>query len=219
MCIRDSYSIRPIFILGMPRSGTTLVENILSQSHLIEPTGENSFILKNIFNLFPMIKKKIIDPEKHKNRILEQMKLDLRLKNKPEHIECFDNSNLHGTNPVAACVVFKNGRPSKNEYRLYNIKDVVGIDDFASMKEVVFRRYKRLLDLGESLPQLVVVDGGKGQLSSALKAIESLGIEKKISFIKNTSEDSQHTYKEDKSILKIKKGIQRDQSSGEMPVV
>ena len=126
---------------------------------------------------------KIIDPEKHKNRILEQMKLDLRLKNKPEHIECFDNSNLHGTNPVAACVVFKDGRPSKNEYRLYNIKDVVGIDDFASMREVVFRRYKRLLDLGESLPQLVVVDGGKGQLSSALKAIESLGIEKKISLI------------------------------------
>ena len=126
---------------------------------------------------------KIIDPEKHKNRILEQMKLDLRLKNKPEHIECFDNSNLHGTNPVGACVVFKNGRPSKNEYRLYNIKDVVGIDDFASMKEVVFRRYKRLLDRGESLPQLVVVDGGKGQLSSALKAIESLGIKKKISLI------------------------------------
>ena len=126
---------------------------------------------------------KIIDPEKHKNRILEQMKLDLRLKNKPEHIECFDNSNLHGTNPVAACVVFKNGRPSKNEYRLYNIKDVVGIDDFASMKEVVFRRYKRLLDRGDSLPQLVVVDGGKGQLSSALKAIESLGVEKKISLI------------------------------------
>ncbi len=126
---------------------------------------------------------KIVDPEKHKNRILEQMKLDLRLKNKPEHIECFDNSNLHGTNPVAACVVFKNGRPSKHEYRLYNIKDVVGIDDFASMKEVVFRRYKRLLDRGESLPQLVVVDGGKGQLSSALKAVEHLGIEKKISLI------------------------------------
>jgi len=126
---------------------------------------------------------KVIDPEKYKNRILEQMKLDLRLNNKPEHIECFDNSNLHGTNPVAACVVFKNGKPSKNEYRLYNIKDVKGIDDFASMKEVVFRRYKRLINQGQNLPQLIVVDGGKGQLSSAMKAIKSLGIEKQISLI------------------------------------
>ncbi len=126
---------------------------------------------------------KIIDPEKHKNRILEQMKTDLRLKNKPEHIECFDNSNLHGTNPVAACVVFRNGKPSKNEYRLYNIKEVEGIDDFASMKEVVYRRYKRLIKQGEKMPQVIVVDGGKGQLSSALMAIKSLGIEKKISLI------------------------------------
>jgi excinuclease ABC subunit C len=126
---------------------------------------------------------KILDPEKHKNRILEQMKLDLRLNTKPEHIECFDNSNLHGTNPVSACVVFKNGKPSKKEYRLYNIKEVKGIDDFASMKEVVFRRYKRLINQGQNLPQLVVVDGGKGQLSSAIKAVESLGVEKQISVI------------------------------------
>ena len=126
---------------------------------------------------------KILDPEKHKNRILEQMKLDLRLNTKPEHIECFDNSNLHGTHPVSACVVFKNGKPSKKEYRLYNIKEVKGIDDFASMKEVVFRRYKRLINQGQNLPQLVVVDGGKGQLSSAIKAVKSLGIEKQISVI------------------------------------
>ena len=126
---------------------------------------------------------KITDPEKHKNRILEQMKLDLRLNKKPEHIECFDNSNLHGTNPVAACVVFRNGKPSKNEYRLYNIKEVKGIDDFASMKEVVFRRYKRLIDQREILPELIIVDGGKGQLSSAMTAIKSLGIEKKVSLI------------------------------------
>ena len=126
---------------------------------------------------------KIIDPEKHKDRVLEQMKLDLRLKTKPEHIECFDNSNLQGTNPVSACVVFRNGKPSKKEYRLFNIKEVEGIDDFASMKEVVFRRYKRLLNQGEKLPQLIVVDGGKGQLSSALMAIKSLGIEKKISLV------------------------------------
>ena len=126
---------------------------------------------------------KITNPEKHKNRILEQMKLDLRLKVKPEHIECFDNSNLQGTNPVAACVVFKNGKPSKSEYRLYNIKEVKGIDDFASMKEVVYRRYKRLITQGHNLPQLVVVDGGKGQLSSAMKSIKSLGIEKQVSLI------------------------------------
>ena len=126
---------------------------------------------------------KILDPEKHNNRILEQMKLDLRLNNKPEHIECFDNSNLHGSNPVAACVVFKNGKPSKKEYRLYNIREVKGIDDFASMKEVVYRRYKRLVDEGLNLPQLIVVDGGKGQLSSAMKAIKSLGLEKQISLI------------------------------------
>ena len=107
----------------------------------------------------------------------------MRLKNKPEHIECFDNSNLQGTNPVAACVVFKNGKPSKNEYRLYNIKEVKGIDDFASMKEVVFRRYKRLIDQREILPELIIVDGGKGQLSSAMTAIKSLGIEKKVSLI------------------------------------
>ena len=126
---------------------------------------------------------KIIDPNRHKDRILEQIRSDLRLKNKPEHIECFDNSNLHGTNPVAACVVFRNGKPSKNEYRLYNIKGVKGINDFASMKEVVFRRYKRLIDDDERLPQVIVVDGGKGQLSSALIAIKSLGIEKKVSLI------------------------------------
>ena len=97
------------------------------------------------------------------------MKLDLRLKNKPEHIECFDNSNLHGSNPVAACVVFKDGKPSKKEYRHYNIKTVQGPDDFASMEEVVFRRYKRLLSEDEPLPQLIIIDGGKGQLSSALR--------------------------------------------------
>ena len=156
-----------------------LVPKLGEKKKLIELSQRNA----KFYRIEKVNQMKIIDPEKHKNRILEQMKLDLRLKNKPEHIECFDNSNLHGTNPVAACVVFKDGRPSKNEYRLYNIKDVVGIDDFASMKEVVFRRYKRLLNSGESLPQLVVVDGGKGQLSSALKAIESLGIEKKISLI------------------------------------
>jgi len=126
---------------------------------------------------------KIVDPDRHVNRIMAQMKLDLRLSEEPRHIECFDNSNIQGTNPVAACVVFKNGKPSKNDYRKFNIKTVVGPDDFASMEEVVFRRYKRLLNEGEPLPQLIIVDGGKGQLSSGLKALEDLGLRGKIAII------------------------------------
>lgn len=126
---------------------------------------------------------KIVDPDRHVKRIMAQMKADLRLKEEPRHIECFDNSNIQGTNPVAACVVFRDGKPSKKEYRHYNIKTVVGPDDFASMEEVVFRRYKRLLSEGESLPQLIVIDGGKGQLSSALKSLEILGLRGKIAII------------------------------------
>jgi len=126
---------------------------------------------------------KIVDPDRHVNRIMAQMKLDLRLSEEPRHIECFDNSNIQGTNPVAACVVFKNGKSSKNDYRKFNIKTVEGPDDFASMEEVVFRRYKRLLNEGEALPQLIIVDGGKGQLSSGLKALEELGLRGKIAII------------------------------------
>lgn len=116
-------------------------------------------------------------------RVLEQMQKDIRLKEKPRHIECFDNSNIQGTNPVAACVVFKNAKPSKKDYRLFNIKTVKGPDDFASMEEVVYRRYKRLLDEGQDLPQLIVIDGGKGQLSSALQSLEKLKLEKTIAII------------------------------------
>jgi len=126
---------------------------------------------------------KIVDPDRHVNRIMAQMKKDLRLSEEPRHIECFDNSNIQGTHPVAACVVFKNGKPSKKEYRHFNIKTVEGPDDFASMEEVVFRRYKRLLDEGQDLPQLIVVDGGKGQLSSALKSLDVLGLRNKIAII------------------------------------
>ncbi|WP_296633795.1 excinuclease ABC subunit UvrC [Polaribacter sp.] len=126
---------------------------------------------------------KIVDPDRHVKRIMTQMKTDLRLPEEPRHIECFDNSNIQGTNPVAACVVFRDGKPSKKEYRHYNIKTVVGPDDFASMEEVVFRRYKRLLAEGESLPQLIIVDGGKGQLSSAIKSLEVLGLRGKIAII------------------------------------
>ncbi len=125
----------------------------------------------------------IIDPDRHTKRIMAQMKVDLRLSSEPRHIECFDNSNIQGSNPVAACVVFKDGKPSKKEYRHYNIKTVDGPDDFASMEEVVYRRYKRLLAEEQPLPQLIVIDGGKGQLSSALKSLELLELRGKIAII------------------------------------
>jgi excinuclease ABC subunit C len=125
----------------------------------------------------------IVDPDRHANRIMAQMQKDLRLPVEPRHIECFDNSNIQGTNPVAACVVFKDGKPSKKDYRHFNIKTVEGPDDFASMTEVVYRRYKRLLDENEPLPQLIIIDGGKGQLSSALKSIDDLGLRGKITII------------------------------------
>jgi len=125
----------------------------------------------------------IVDPERHTNRIMAQMQKDLRLSVEPRHIECFDNSNIQGTNPVAACVVFKDGKPSKKDYRHFNIKTVEGPNDFASMEEVVYRRYKRLLDEKQPLPQLIIIDGGKGQLSSALKSIDDLGLRGKIAII------------------------------------
>ncbi len=126
---------------------------------------------------------KITDPDRHANRIMAQMKADLRLSEEPRHIECFDNSNIQGTNPVAAWVVFKNGKPSKKDYRHFNIKTVEGPDDFASMEEVVYRRYKRLLEEEQPLPQLIIIDGGKGQLSSALKSLDVLGLRGKIAII------------------------------------
>lgn len=101
----------------------------------------------------------------------------------PVHIECFDNSNIQGTNPVSSCVVFKNGVPSKRDYRHFKVKTVVGPNDFASMEEVVYRRYKRLIEENESLPQLIIIDGGKGQLSSAMKSIDELGIRDEVTVI------------------------------------
>ena len=125
----------------------------------------------------------IIDPERHVKRILEQLRNDLRLSQLPVQIECFDNSNIQGTNPASACVVFKNGKPSKKDYRHFNIKTVDGPDDFASMEEVVYRRYKRLKEQNEPFPQLVIIDGGKGQLSSSLKALEKLNLRGKIAVV------------------------------------
>jgi excinuclease ABC subunit C len=118
-----------------------------------------------------------------KTKELEQLRDDLRMQRLPKHIECFDNSNLQGTNPVASCVVFRNGKPSKKEYRHFNIKTVEGPDDYASMREVVFRRYRRLLNEGEELPQVVVIDGGKGQLSAALESLKDLDIRHHITVI------------------------------------
>ncbi|MGL4582662.1 MAG: excinuclease ABC subunit UvrC [Flavobacterium sp.] len=126
---------------------------------------------------------KIVDPERHVNRIMTQMKKDLRMHVEPRHIECFDNSNIQGTNPVAACVVFKDGKPSKKDYRHFNVKTVEGPNDYDSMEEIVYRRYKRVLDEGLPLPDLIVIDGGKGQLGVALKCLDQLGIRGKVSII------------------------------------
>ena len=123
------------------------------------------------------------NPEERLERVLKRMQSDFHLTELPRHIECFDNSNIQGTNPVASCVVFKNDRPSKRDYRHFNIKTVEGPDDFASMKEVLTRRYTRLVEEGESLPQLIVVDGGKGQLSAAVEALDAMGLRGKIAVV------------------------------------
>ncbi len=130
-------------------------------------------------------RKKRIDhsPERRTGRNLEKLRNDLHMSEMPVHIECFDNSNISGSNPVAACVVFKNAKPSKKDYRHFNIKTVTGPDDFSSMEEVIYRRYKRITEEGQNLPQLVIIDGGKGQLSSALKSFEKLGLRNKITVI------------------------------------
>jgi excinuclease ABC subunit C len=122
-------------------------------------------------------------PGRHTERLLEAMRRELHLSKQPRHIECFDNSNLQGTNPVASCVVFRDGKPSKKEYRHFNIKSVEGPDDFASMREIVHRRYSRLLEEGAELPDLIIVDGGKGQLSSAYSVIKELGIENRVTIV------------------------------------
>lgn len=146
---------------------------------LVELSERNA----KFYRLEKIKKEKIKNPEKHTERILEQIKKDFRLAELPRHIECFDNSNFQGTNAVAACVVFKDAKASKQDYRHFNIKTVDGPDDFASMEEIVFRRYKRLLEEEKPLPQLIVIDGGKGQLSSALKALDKLDLRKKVAIV------------------------------------
>lgn len=135
------------------------------------------------FMLDKQKQEKLTDPEGATTRILEQLQQDLRLSELPRHIECFDNSNTQGSDPVSACVVFRDAKPSKKDYRHFNIRTVVGPDDFASMEEAVERRYSRLITEGDPLPQLIVVDGGKGQLSAAMKSLERLGLRGKIAII------------------------------------
>ena len=155
------------------------VPQLGDKKHLVDLSERNA----KYFRMERFKQMQIVDPDRHTNRLMTQMKADLRLSEEPRHIECFDNSNLQGSNPVAACVVFRNGKPYKKDYRHYNIKTVVGPDDFSSMEEVVYRRYKRLIEEGESLPQLIIIDGGKGQLSSALKSLDVLGLRGKIAIV------------------------------------
>lgn len=146
-----------------------------------------------------------LNPELKTERLLTQMKNDLRLTSLPHHIECFDNSNIQGTNPVSACVVFKDAKPSKKDYRHFNVKTVVGPDDFATMREVVFRRYRRMLDEGEKLPDLIVIDGGKGQLSSAVESMQELGIYGQVPVIGIAKRLEELYYPEDEFPLYIDK--------------
>ena len=159
------------FKLSIPQIG--------DKKNLIELSQRNA----KFYRLEKIKHEKITDPEQHTNRILEQLKKDLRLKDLPRHIECFDNSNIQGTNPVSACVVFKNAKPSKKDYRHFNVKTVEGPDDFATMQEAVHRRYSRLLAENEPLPQLIIIDGGKGQLGAALETLDQLGLRGKIAII------------------------------------
>jgi excinuclease ABC subunit C len=128
-------------------------------------------------------KHEVAKPKDRTGKNLERLKMDLHMAELPVHIECFDNSNIMGSNPVAACVVFRNARPSKKDYRHFNIKTVTGPDDFSSMEEIVYRRYKRMIEESQKLPQLVIIDGGKGQLSSAVKSLEKLGLKEKLTII------------------------------------
>jgi excinuclease ABC subunit C len=175
----DSKEVLAPFNIDLGSSVKVIIPKIGDKKHLLDLSIRNAKMAR----LEQLKQMKITDPNRHAERIMAQMQKDLRLSEPPHHIECFDNSNIQGTHPAAACVVFKDGKPEKKSYRHYHIKTVEGPDDFASMEEVVFRRYKRLLNEDASLPQLIVVDGGKGQLSSALKSLEVLGLRGKIAII------------------------------------
>ena len=194
----DDEKILSLMILSIREKYNSTSKNIISHINLenqinlkfiIPRSGDNKKLLdlsiKNAkaFRFERNKQTQLVDPERHINRIMEQMRLDLKMKEEPRHIECFDISNIQGTNNVASCVVFINGKPSKKLYRKFNIKTIDGQNDFGSMQEVVFRRYKRLLDEKQDLPNLIVIDGGKGQLSSAVKSLKELDLDNKISVL------------------------------------
>ena len=194
----DDEKILSLMILSIREKYNSTSKNIISHINLenqinlkfiIPRSGDNKKLLdlsiKNAkaFRFERNKQTQLVDPERHINRIMDQMRLDLKMKEEPRHIECFDISNIQGTNNVASCVVFINGKPSKKLYRKFNIKTIDGQNDFGSMQEVVFRRYKRLLDEKQDLPNLIVIDGGKGQLSSAVKSLKELDLDNKISVL------------------------------------
>lgn len=156
-----------------------IVPKVGDKKRIVELSEKNA----NEYRIEKLKQVQILDPERHTDRIMAEMKRILHLPEEPRHIEGFDNSNIQGTNPVSACVVFKNGKPSKEDYRIFHPKSVEGPNDFATMEEVIYRRYKRILDEGAPLPQLILIDGGKGQLSSAIKSLKLLGLYGKISII------------------------------------
>ena len=194
----DDEKILSLMILSIREKYNSTSKNIISHINLenqinlkfiIPRSGDNKKLLdlsiKNAkaFRFERNKQTQLVDPERHINRIMEQMRIDLKMKEEPRHIECFDISNIQGTNNVASCVVFINGKPSKKLYRKFNIKTIDGQNDFGSMQEVVYRRYKRLLDEKQDLPNLIVIDGGKGQLSSAVKSLKELDLDNKISVL------------------------------------
>ena len=156
-----------------------IVPKVGDKKRIVELSEKNA----KEYRLEKLKQVQIVDPERHTNRIMAEMQKLLRMPVEPRHIEGFDNSNIQGSNPVSACVVFKDGKPSKSDYRIFHVKTVEGPNDFATMEEVIYRRYKRMLDEGENLPQLILIDGGKGQLSSAVKSLKLLGFYGKITIV------------------------------------
>ena len=156
-----------------------IVPKVGDKKRIVELSEKNA----REYRLEKLKQVQIVDPERHTNRIMAEMQKLLRMPVEPRHIEGFDNSNIQGSNPVSACVVFRDGKPSKSDYRIFHVKTVEGPNDFATMEEVIYRRYKRMLDEGENLPQLILIDGGKGQLSSAVKSLKLLGLYGKITIV------------------------------------
>ena len=176
---------REVIVPFMPSAAMLFDKVVFTVPKRGEKAELLEFSLKSarIYRAEQMKNLEIKNPERHTERLMNAMQRELHLDKQPRHIECFDNSNLQGTNPVASCVVFRDGKPSRKEYRHFNIKTVVGPDDFASMREIVYRRYSRLLEEGAELPDLIIVDGGKGQLSSAYEVLQVLGIEKRVPIV------------------------------------